>query len=264
MSYGPGPQQLFNPNQARGPTVNSRFDQQARQTQYLEGIAKPVIRAVEMSPEERNSKEGFREALEIICHEVCDADSERLPKISLQPFGSFKSRFASAGSDMDLVIVVKDHSPTSACFSLLEDDLPRALEKRLLQLGYGARLLTRTRVPIIKVCEKPGTSLLDKLREEREKWDFLPNEKKYPHLHQQEDEGEAEDDLQPVADLTERKNASDGQGQTQSMSDGEHSIDGISAAKPLQATNGANHVPEEIGASTPQQASNAEPTAHHN
>jgi terminal uridylyltransferase len=47
---------------------------------------------------------------------------------------------------MDLVIVVQGFSQSAAtCFSLFEADLPRALEKRLLQVGHGARLLSRTR-----------------------------------------------------------------------------------------------------------------------
>ena len=167
-------------------------DQYARQVQYLEQLAASEIRNVDMTAAEREEKESFRAALETVCLEVCVANPERLPKVSLECFGSFKSGFATAGSDMDLVIVVQDNTSSTACFSLLEDDLPRALEKRLLHLGYGARLLTRTRVPIIKVCEKPDPCFLDKLREEREKWDYLPDEKKYPHLYPEQDEGDVE------------------------------------------------------------------------
>lgn len=160
----------------------------------MDRVAASEISNVEMSQAEHDEKEAFRLALQSICHEVCDADPERLRRVSLECFGSFKSGFATAGSDMDLVIVVKTPDPTSdARFSLLEDDLPRALERRLLQLRYGARLLTRTRVPIIKICQNPNDSLLDKLREEREKWDDLPNEKKYPHLHPNENEDDAVD-----------------------------------------------------------------------
>jgi terminal uridylyltransferase len=113
------------------------MDRHGRQAQYLEQVAAAEIRNVEMSPQEREEKQTFRLALEKLCHDVCAANPERIPKISLEPFGSFQSGFASAGSDMDLVIVVKDNSSSSACFSLLEDDLPRALEKKLLQVGYG-------------------------------------------------------------------------------------------------------------------------------
>ena len=157
------------------------------QSQYLDGIAAREIPIVEMSQTERDEKEAFRKELEKICQEVCASDPDRLPQCSIEGFGSFESGFASAGSDMDLVLVVKDSSPTAECFSPMENDLPRSLEKRLLQLGIGAHLLTRTRVPIIKVCQNPGSSLLDKLREEREKWECLDRDKKYPHLKEDND-----------------------------------------------------------------------------
>lgn len=152
------------------------------------------IPIVEMGQAERDEKESFRKELEKVCQEVCATDPERLPKVSIEGFGSFESGFASAGSDMDLVLVVEGSDPNATCFSPLEDDLPRSLEKRLLQLGYGAHLLTRTRVPIIKVCQTPGSTLLSKLRAERENWDRLDRDLKYPHLKKDEDE-HAEDDL---------------------------------------------------------------------
>lgn len=153
---------------------------------------------MDMSQEERREKEEFRLALEKVCYEVCNADAS-LPKVSLECFGSFQSGFASANSDMDLVIVVQDNETApSTLFSLMEDDLPRALEKKLLQEGFGARLLTRTRVPIIKVCQAPAPSFLDKLREERERWDWLPHETKYPHLHLND---ECEDDATNVGEV---------------------------------------------------------------
>jgi terminal uridylyltransferase len=182
-NYGPPSQQrrqLYQPaSQPQNPYA---------QSQYLDGIAAREIPIVEMSQTERDEKESFRKELEKICQEVCASDPGRLPEVSIEGFGSFESGFASAGSDMDLVLVVKDSSPTAECFSPMENDLPRALEKRLLQMGIGAHLLTRTRVPIIKVCQNPGSSLLDKLREEREKWEGLDRDKKYPHLKEDNDE----------------------------------------------------------------------------
>jgi terminal uridylyltransferase len=242
MGRGGGSQQLFNPNQPRRPLVLSQSDKHTRQVQYLEQVAAVEIRNVEMSPQEYEEKERFRVTLEKICHEVCAADPERLPTISLEPFGSFRSGFATAGSDMDLVIVVKGNVSSSACFSLLEDDLPRALERRLLQLGYGARLLTRTRVPIIKVCEKPGVSFLDKLRDERWKWDDLPNEKKYPHLHPREEEEEEDT-------LAEGPNAPTMSVKTTSRSATESSNDQNSSAGTAVATNGTQS--SEPGSVTP-------------
>ncbi|KAI7276967.1 PAP/OAS1 substrate-binding domain-containing protein [Hortaea werneckii] len=176
------PRQLFDSN-ARAPSIAMLREDQARQSQYLERVADEQVPMVEMTQAERDEKENFRIKLQAEIDQVCAADPERLPSVSLQCFGSFKSGFASAGSDMDLVIVLPDETPFNAHFSLIEDDLPRLLEKHLLQLGHGARLLSRTRVPIIKICEKPDPSLLDKLREEREKWDLVPKEKKYPHLY---------------------------------------------------------------------------------
>ncbi|KAK6438298.1 hypothetical protein LTR95_005507 [Oleoguttula sp. CCFEE 5521] len=204
--------QLYQPNAhpapPRGPQRNGQPHWRQLQAQYLDSIAAAELPRVEMTQYERDDKETFRKALEDVCIDVCNA-SKHLPKVSLQCFGSFQSGFASAGSDMDLVIVVQD-SDASACFSLLENDLPRALEKRLLQIGYGARLLSRTRVPIIKVCQAPGMSLLSKLRQEREKWDDLDPDKKYFDLHlKKEREEDVDDDFGlPVLDDTAPKQPS--------------------------------------------------------
>ncbi|CAK1360298.1 Poly(A) RNA polymerase protein cid1 [Cercospora beticola] len=194
-----GARNLYDPN-ARQTQSNftTRDILRQRQAKYLDDLASREVPSVEMSQSERDEKEQFRVALQRVCDNVCTANP-RLPKISLECFGSFQSGFASAGSDMDLAIVVQDPNSTEAVFSMFEDDLPRSLEKELLKVGFGARLLTRTRVPIIKICQDPGESLLDKLRIEREKWDFLPNEKKYPHLHKEEDEV-AEDDVTRAID----------------------------------------------------------------
>lgn len=187
---GQGRPHLFDPNFQHRNTYVNHSDQRERQVQYLQQIVQNEVPPVEMTEAERDEKEAFRMTLQKLCHEVCD-ENPTLPKVLLECFGSFASGFASAGSDMDLALVVQGEASTDAVFSMLEDDLPRALEKKLLQSGHGARLLTRTRVPIIKVCESPGPSFLDKLRAEREKWDELPNEKKYPHLYPEgEDEGE--------------------------------------------------------------------------
>ena len=231
--------------------MNYQANQHAMQTQFLEQIAAAELGKVEMSPAERDDKESFRTALETVCHEVCSATPERLPQASLECFGSFKSGFATEGSDMDLAIVVKDNSSASACYSLLEGDLPRVLEKRLLQLGYGARLLTRTRVPIIKVCEKPDACFLDKLRQEREKWDFLPDEKKYPHLYAGEDEGDANGQAELV---TADREPPEADGLTSLIANGGTAIDGIIKVPEAQRVNGANNAQEQETTQTRQEA----------
>lgn len=199
--------QLYQPN-GRGSQMALQSQSLQLQAQYLESVAAAEVPIVEMSQAERDEKDAFRKVLQDVCDEVREADPERLPRVSIECFGSFASGFASAGSDMDLVTVVQG-ADASGCFSVLEDDLPRALEKRLLQLGYGARLLTRTRVPIIKVCQKPESSLLSKLRQERERWDALDNDKKYPHLHKDQDEHAEDDMLRVQQDLSQTAESKD-------------------------------------------------------
>lgn len=98
-----------------------------------------------------------------------ERDSEFDPKtISLACFGSLRSGFATCGSDMDLALVSPASCPDPAS---PESEIPRLLEKVLLNLGYGARLLTKTRVPIIRFCEKPTPELVEALHENRAKWE---------------------------------------------------------------------------------------------
>ena len=68
---------------------------------------------------------------------------------------------------MDLALVSPTLTPDPAS---ADSEVPRLLEKTLLDLGYGARLLTRTRVPIIRFCEQPTPELLEALIENRAKW----------------------------------------------------------------------------------------------
>lgn len=69
---------------------------------------------------------------------------------------------------MDLVLISPYSRPDPAS---ADSKIPRLLEKRFLDLGHGAQLLTRTRVPIIKFCERPTPGLMETLRGEREKWE---------------------------------------------------------------------------------------------
>lgn len=96
--------------------------------------------------------------------------------IRLSCYGSLANGFAVKDSDMDLLLVI----PTETA-KKLHDVIPgmqRALEKAFLDSGLGARLLTKTRVPILRVCEKPTTELYTALKEEREKWDREGDEPK--------------------------------------------------------------------------------------
>ena len=91
-----------------------------------------------------------------------------IENVDLACFGSLRSGFATSGSDMDLALVSPSSVPDPAS---AESEIPRLLEKVFLDLGYGARLLTKTRVPIIRFCEKPTAELWGALRENRAKWE---------------------------------------------------------------------------------------------
>ncbi|KKY18327.1 putative zinc finger cchc domain containing [Phaeomoniella chlamydospora] len=86
--------------------------------------------------------------------------------VKLKCYGSMANGFAVPGSDMDLMLMFpKDEGPIGA----IETECRRMLEKKILDAGYGARLLTKTRVPILRVCQDPSQELLDDLRQYRVK-----------------------------------------------------------------------------------------------
>ena len=172
------PRQLYQPHhQPFAAPGGPYFD---AQWHYLEGLVAREVPPIEMTADEIASKDRFRIRLEHICQSLnSDPANTDLPAVTLHSFGSLASGFATAGSDMDLAIVTDSGLVTEHHFSLHENNLPRALEKELLDQGIGARLLTRTRVPIIKICETPPLQLLSALREERQKWDALPEDEKY-------------------------------------------------------------------------------------
>lgn len=171
--------QLFNP----GP--NGRFDYQHQaqfrisklevptdaQIEFLKQLAAVEIPKAEMTLEELNEKEALRLKLQELCQNaICDYEVRRgkvfkKNSVALKCFGSLSNGFATKSSDMDLALVspklISDTSST-------ESEIPRLLEKVLLESGYGARLLTKTRVPIIKFCEKPTPELAKALLHERE------------------------------------------------------------------------------------------------
>lgn len=91
-----------------------------------------------------------------------------ISSVELRCFGSMSSGFATKASDMDLALVTPQSKPAA---DSPESLIPRILERKLLDMGYGARLLTRTRVPIIKLCEKPPPKLLADLLQERTRWE---------------------------------------------------------------------------------------------
>jgi terminal uridylyltransferase len=148
----------------------------ARQAAFLDGISYEIVANSEIDISEIAQKEAFRQYIEqisrdaIVKHEQEQNAAQDFPpaSVELKCFGSLSSGFATKASDMDLGLL----SPLSKVAPDAADSpIPRLLEKALLDAGLGARLLTRTRVPIIKLCQNPPEKLRQGLLEEREKWE---------------------------------------------------------------------------------------------
>lgn len=146
---------------------------------YLNNLASLEVPKAEITEEELEEKEAFRKHLESICREaLVRSDEGSVVTIDLVGFGSLASGFATPGSDMDLAVIPKWQGPCRS-HETFEREVPRILEKAVLDAKMGGRLLTRTRVPILKVCQHPTEELYKALADERQKWDSLPDEEKY-------------------------------------------------------------------------------------
>ncbi|KAI0508665.1 hypothetical protein F5B22DRAFT_386611 [Xylaria bambusicola] len=164
----------YNPGSSRLPVFSP--DQLASQSLYLDQLSLRIIEGAEIGPDEISEKENFRLYVESICrhvitcheHEVNLAHEFQPRSVELKCFGSLASGFATKAADMDLGLV----SPTSRLSpGSPESPIPRLIEGALLAAGFGARLLTKTRVPIIKLCEKPSIALRRGLLDARKKWE---------------------------------------------------------------------------------------------
>ncbi|PBP24000.1 cid13-like poly(A) RNA polymerase [Diplocarpon rosae] len=174
----------------------------ADQSSHLEQLLERLIPEVVIDPQEENEKEKFRSVVELACrdavakYERTDVGNEEFDAstVELQCFGSMRTGFATKASDMDLALLTPKSSPPA---DSPESLIPRLLEKKLLTLGYGARLLTRTRVPIIKLCEKPTEKLRSDLLQERQKWET-------GFISDNEDNGHIDPKQIPVVDPVEK------------------------------------------------------------
>ncbi len=189
--YRRGPSNAFTPRVRQGYAARDKLFQaqqtpqaynpqeQSRQLRYLHKLIQEETPKLTMSNQEYAEKIAFRDRLLQICEDTVKMSNGRLSSVNLAYFGSFSSGLATAGSDVDLAVVSK-LTPTLSLppeqISLMKDALPRLLEQALLQNDIGARLLTKTRVPIIKVCEKPSAQLLQALKAARQKWDDEPDD----------------------------------------------------------------------------------------
>ncbi|KAI1651766.1 uncharacterized protein F4817DRAFT_323547 [Daldinia loculata] len=172
----PAPSQscLYHPNGQHQPIFDP--EQLANESAHLDELCRFVITGAEIEPSEIAEKEYFRAQVEAICRDaITRHEIEINGNLGFQPytvelkcFGSLASGFATKAADMDVGLLspMSWSSPESP-----DSPIPRLIEKALLEHGFGARLLTRTRVPIIKLCEKPGERLRLDLLDARAKWE---------------------------------------------------------------------------------------------
>ncbi|KAF2633662.1 PAP/OAS1 substrate-binding domain-containing protein [Macroventuria anomochaeta] len=181
---GGGPHQYPRPQYAQSGYQNQPRIDSATQVQFMEEIVERELPKVEMTEFEISKHETFRKGLEAIMQQAFDEnggeDLDYIRNISLVAFGSLGSGFGLPGSDMDLAVVPQWSDPARADETDIGPRIPRLLEKAVLDAKMGGRLLTRTRVPILKVCENPTDALYTALMDERKKWDGLSEEEQYP------------------------------------------------------------------------------------
>ena len=175
--------QLYNPSSNGAPAqqhqrtnVQPRFANLQSQIDYLDLMARDEVDNARISLEEFSEKEALRQRLQEICRSaIFDYEKGKgnadigINTIQLKCFGSLSTTFATKSSDMDLTLVSPLSHPSP---SAPESDLPRLIEKVLLEKGFGVRLLTNARVPIIRFCEKPRRGLVALLVEARNKFDL--------------------------------------------------------------------------------------------
>ncbi|KAI3401345.1 hypothetical protein diail_11428 [Diaporthe ilicicola] len=165
-----------------------RAEDLGSQVALLEKLSADILANAEIAYEQIQEKENFRLLIEDACriaitqHETRANGHIDFPPLSVQLrcFGSLSSGFATKSSDMDLGLLSPFSHPQP---DGPDSPIPRIVEKIFLDMGLGARLLSKTRVPIIKVCQKPTEKLYSDLLEEREKW-----EKGVEDDHELEDE----------------------------------------------------------------------------
>ncbi|KND91398.1 Poly(A) RNA polymerase protein cid1 [Tolypocladium ophioglossoides CBS 100239] len=166
--YGYGPPQ----NQRQ---LFFRPEEMASQAHFLDRLCYQVVSSSEIDRSEIADKEAFRQRIESICRDVLSRHEQESAALDFPPlsvelkcFGSLSSGFATKASDMDLGLL----SPLSQIRpDAAGSPIPRLVEKAFLDAGLGARLLSRTRVPIIKLCENPPESLHRALVAARERWE---------------------------------------------------------------------------------------------
>ncbi|KAL1965425.1 hypothetical protein VTN77DRAFT_5681 [Rasamsonia byssochlamydoides] len=175
VPYRPVPSTPAGPGYSNNRAPRTRFgDQQSdprrriqMQIDYLESLALDIP-PLDSLKSELQAKEAFRVRLTEIAQDAITrhAESRGLSvgpnAIEFKCFGSLRNGFALPGADMDLTMITR----ASSFPKELEAECPRILERAFLDAGLGARLISKARIPIIKLCEKPSESFLEALRAE--------------------------------------------------------------------------------------------------
>ncbi|PON21273.1 hypothetical protein TGAM01_v209864 [Trichoderma gamsii] len=215
-------------HQSTGPAYNNSYQRSyitpeeiANQARLLDALSHQVVAHSEIDRSEIAEKEAFRQRIEQICREViCRFEEQRdisnpIPpySVELKCFGSLASGFATKASDLDLGLVspLSKYPPDAP-----GSPIPRLIEKAFLEAGLGARLLSRTRVPIIKLCELPPEKLLKGLLQARKKWergvdnDAQPGTTEAEHGNDGSDHG-GDDDAHAQSGVVDAKSGSSGE-----------------------------------------------------
>ncbi|KPI34854.1 Poly(A) RNA polymerase protein cid1 [Cyphellophora attinorum] len=176
VTRGPAPSHasLYDP---RGPP-QTLGQQVMAQADYLNNVYR-TTQKFQLQREEQIAKETFRKHLQGMFQTLLQShySSFDVKDVRLQCYGSLNNGFGLANCDMDLLLLLpanldfinRVNEATNSTTEAAEDDrkfeVALLLEKALLDSGIGARLLTKTRVPILRVCEKPSETLLENLRQ---------------------------------------------------------------------------------------------------
>lgn len=150
-----------NPHHARGSNGRGNYHRYNNQRplqqdvgpevcQYLSELAKKVIAEAAPPQSEIVVKHALLERLEAISKAIT-------PDARLIPFGSLVTGFATANSDLDVIFTGSDgheilnESPDDPSSNFR---IPILLESKLREQGFDTTLLTKTRVPILKLVQK--------------------------------------------------------------------------------------------------------------
>lgn len=199
---------LYSP-QAYTPRLDSNLEAQIA---MLEQLSQEILANAEIDFSQIEEKERFRLLIENACRVAIDRHEREINgrsdfpamSVQLQCFGSLAAGFATKSSDMDLGLLSPlSHPQPDAPGS----QIPRIVEKVFLEMGLGARLLSKTRVPIIKVCQRPPEKLYADLLEERAKWERGEDEDN-DHDHDHDHEQDEDELVSPIEENSSKEKAS--------------------------------------------------------